>query len=133
MNNKTEVSRLYPANHIPNIENREACLTDQSLKIWFTKPCSHEPLGGIENELRLIQARVQFPEHHILLVYEPNNLTTQAHEKLNQYCQQHQIEQLSLDDIELTLKQALKNHTIDTDSVNIHSPYARGSLTSHIF
>ncbi|MDF1647067.1 MAG: hypothetical protein P1U61_08860 [Legionellaceae bacterium] len=118
MHNKTEVSRLYPASHTPNPENRETCFTHHSLKIWFTKPESDDPLGGIENELRLIEARVQSPEHHILLVYEPHNLTIKAQKKLSQFCHQHHIQRLSLDDLESALYAAHDNGDITVESAD---------------
>ena len=116
---QTEMSRIYPSDHIPKTENRKDCATDHELKIWFSKPNSEEPLGGIENELRLIKARGQVPQHHIRLVYEPNNLTENAKEKLIAFCRRHVIELFSLDDIEVTLHQALHTGSIDTESVQV--------------
>ena len=114
---ETAMSRIFQAKH-PRGEPK-LCSTEHELKIWFSKPNTDEPLGGIENELRLIKARETFPKHSIRLVYEPANLSDTAKEKLNKFCDRHQIELFSLDDVESKLKASRQDGTLTAESVDV--------------
>lgn len=119
MHRKTMMNRVFPANQKFNIAKRKPCSTAYELKIWFAKPNSHEPLGGIENELRLIKARHLFPKHHIRLIYEPANLTTFAQNKLNTFCARYKLELFSLDDLELNLHHLYRDKFLSDESFEV--------------
>jgi hypothetical protein len=119
MYSKTKMNRVFSVNHEPDIEKRKSCLTAYELKIWFVKPNSDEPLGGIENELRLINARNMFPKHHIRLIYEPVNLTTIVQEKLNKFSEQYKLELFSLDDLERGLNTSYRHEILNDESFHV--------------
>lgn len=112
----TTMIRTYPQGYTPDAANQKACSTGHELKIWFTKPGSSEGLGGFENEMRLIRAREQNTSHSILLVYEPRNLTPDAKTKVKDFCEKHNIQLMSLDDIESQLHAAYSRDAIDEES-----------------
>lgn len=95
--------------------------TKNQLRIWFTKANSSEPLGSLENELRLIQARSRHPDHQIRLIYASSTLTTAGLEKLTRFCQKHQIEAVSLDKITDKLQEMRANGLIGERSFNVQN------------
>lgn len=99
-------------------EKLKECQTHNQLKIWFENPNSSEPLGGIENEIRLMRARELFPKHNIRLVYEPKNLTEAAKIKLKSFCEKNNIQLFSLGDIEAELMNAC-NHAQNDENLEI--------------
>jgi hypothetical protein len=70
--------------------------TQYHLKIWFSKPFSDSPLGGMPNELRLIRERVQFKHHDIRMIYHRESLSEVGFEKLQRFSEKYQIHLMSV-------------------------------------
>ena len=79
--------------------------TKYHLKIWFCKPYSDSPVGGMQNELRLIRERVQFKHHDIRVIYHRESLSAVGFEKLQRLGDEYQLQLMSLDEVELRLHQ----------------------------
>jgi hypothetical protein len=73
------------------------------IKIWLTKPNARNPLGGFANEIRLIQEKA-YSKRNITLLYEPQNLSHEAHHKLLDFSRRHQIQLMTIDDIQIQLE-----------------------------
>ncbi len=117
--NFTSVEHLYlpdETSAASAAEDMLPCSTQHELKIWFTKPSSDDPLGGIHNEIRLLNAIKRYPEHHFRLIYEPKNLSHIGQARLNKFCEQQGIELFSLDNIEDELQRCLKDGSLDASS-----------------
>jgi hypothetical protein len=78
--------------------------TENIIKIWLTKPGCSEPLGGFVNEMRLIKERLHSPQRTITLLYEPTHLTQDALDKLFHFCHIHDIQLLTVDEVQRLLQ-----------------------------
>ena len=86
--------------------------TTKQIKIWITRN-PNEPLGGPQNELRLIRERQDYPysERKLTLISDKNKLSPEGFKKLEKFCNRHKINLIFLEDIE---KKLIENNLQDS-------------------
>lgn len=119
MPSKSRLSRITHQATKETNESKRLFSTQNEVKIWLTPPNCNNPLGFAENESRLIRARVKHPSHNIRLVYEPNNLTVEAKDKLDTLCAEHNVELFSIDNIERELRAQRGTSSMTAESADL--------------